>query len=271
VLKPGGVYVMTTDIIYGPAWEQLGNYKFTPDGLQWWLQESGMDYEPVVDCRIAHHRGNAPLPADIMPALVPDGGNDRPNLFNDLLQVQMLMGRYPHSSVILKMRKASTDRPSVAFPGFEETKAFLLEARDLWEGFAARSRLGPHPAAYMPAELQHERWATTYIALGALPRTVTVRIQTDAPGEVTIGINKIHTDALGACEVDILERIERTSGDLEISFVVSPEQDWTYAVHGRALNGLTLNSVTVSVAEPDSPVPDSPVDEFKLIRRIPEA
>jgi SAM-dependent methyltransferase len=154
VLKPGGVYVMTTDIIYGPAWEQLGNYKFTPEGLQWWLQESGMHYERLVDCRIAHHRANAPMPADIMPAMTLDGGNDRPNLFNGLLQAQMLMGRHPHSSVILVMRKAPTDSPSVEFPGYEETKAFLYGAREVWEEFAAHSRLGPHPAAYMPAELR---------------------------------------------------------------------------------------------------------------------
>jgi SAM-dependent methyltransferase len=263
VLKPGGVYVMTTDIIYGPAWEQPGNYKFTPEGLQWWLQESGMDYEPLVDCRIAHHGGNAPLPADIMPTLTPDGGNDRPNLFNDLLQAQMLMGRHPHSSVILVMRKAPSERPAVAFPGYEDSKAFLLERRAVWDDFILRSRLGLHPAAYVPAALRAGQWATTYIFLGVHPRAVRVRVQTDRAGPVTIGVNKLHTDSLTGCAVDIAERIEMTTGDMEFEFTIEPEPDFAYAIYGRTLNDLILRSVSVTVMEPDYVSPGD-----RLVRRM---
>ena len=77
VLKPGGVYVATTEISYGNTIEALGNYKFNEDGLQWWLQEFGMAYEPVIDCRIAHNYINTPLPVDPMAWITADDGRVR--------------------------------------------------------------------------------------------------------------------------------------------------------------------------------------------------
>jgi SAM-dependent methyltransferase len=265
VLKPGGVYVMTTDIIYGPAWNRRGNYKFTPEGLQWWLQESGMAYEPLVDCRIAHHRGNQPMPANITPYMSPHSALDRPNLIREVMAVQMLMGRYPHGSVILAMRKAPQDRVDVAFPGYEETKAFLLENRHTWESYLAEARLGPDAAAHVPVHLRAEMWAIPYMLLGAVPRAVTVRIQTDRPGNISIGINKIHSDALTETVVHEPERTERTTGDIEFRFMIDPEPEWTYAVHGRALNGISLGNVSVLIEGPGH----GPI-EPAVVRRVPE-
>jgi hypothetical protein len=38
-------------------------------------------------------------------------------------------------------------------------------------------------------------------------------------------VNKVHGDALSACVVDIPERVERTTGDEEITFPIFPERD----------------------------------------------
>jgi len=92
-----------------------------------------------------------------------------------------------------------------------------------------------------------------------------VRIQTDGPGDITIGVNKIHAEALSACVVDMPARVERTTGDVEITFPIFPERDWTYAVHGRSLNGLPLHGVNVIINEPDLILPEPDV-----IRRMVE-
>ena len=274
VLKPGGVYVMTTDIIYGPAWEEVGNFKFDPDGLRWWLAESEMAYGPVVDCRIARHLANAPLPTELMTCLTPDGVEGRPNLFQDLCQVQMLMGRHPHSSVVLEMRKTSEDRPSVAFPCYEDTKAFLLETRSVWERFAAGSRLNPHPAPIVPAHLREQYWATAYLWLGSAPRTVVVRVQTEGPGNITIGVNKAHTDRFWVPVVEIPLRVEATTGYVVFELSVSCDPDWNYAVYGTALDGLKLVDVAVTIRESGAILSLPPaarwVAEQEMERRIAE-
>jgi hypothetical protein len=101
--------------------------------------------------------------------------------------------------------------------------------------------------------------------LGAVPRAVTVRIQTDRPGDISIGINKIHSDALTETVVHEPERTERTTGDIEFRFTIDPEPEWTYAVHGRALNEIVLRNVSVLIEVPGY----GPI-EPAIIRRVPE-
>jgi SAM-dependent methyltransferase len=263
VLKPGGVYVMTTDIIYGPQWEIRGNYKFTPEGLAWWLKESGMAHDAVVDCRIAHHRSNTPMPPLATSILMPDGGPARNDILREFSQVQMLMGRTPHSSVLLTMRKAPVETTDAAFPGYEETKDFLLEARSFWEDIIAESRLAPSTTPLVPVAQQFRRWATAYLLLGSALRVVVVRIQTMDAGEVTIGVNKSHSSNPRENSVYIKERTERTNGDLEVTFAINSESEWSYSIHGRALEGVPIFNVSVTVHEPDH-APLEPV----MVRRI---
>jgi SAM-dependent methyltransferase len=247
VLKPGGVYVMTTDIVYGPPLHEPGNFKFDAEGLEWWLRQSGMDYRPVIDCRISEHLINTPLPSDLITYLMPDGGAGRPNLFGLLVQAQMLVGCHPHSSVVLEMRKAPTEKPRVSFPGLAETTAFLKQAQKGWETFIEGANLSPHPAAYVPTELHDRQWATTFMWLGSQPRTVVVHIQTDEPGYITIGVNKEHTDSYWVPVIAIPERVETTTGHIEIEFTLPCDGAWNYAVYGRALEGVKLTNVHVSV------------------------
>lgn len=250
VLKPGGIYVMTTDIIYGPAWEHRGNYKFTTEGLAWWLRESGMAFDPVVDCRIARHYGNMALPSDIMNVLTSDGRPTRLDLFGHLAHAQVLMGRYPHSSVILWMRKTPPTRQEISFPGYKETTAFLDETRTVWDR-VSRSRLVPNPWGSVPTERMAESWGTTYMALGHRPRRVQVRIRTDGPGTVTLGVNRLHDDRPTDAVTDRSEKIASTTGDLELEFDIFAQSGWAYSIYGRALDGLRLDDVLVRILEPE--------------------
>jgi SAM-dependent methyltransferase len=269
VLKPGGVYVLTTDISYGKATEAPGNFKFDRNGLEWWLAESGMSYEPVIDCRIAKHYANMPLPADPMTYIAPDNGSMRSNLFQLLLQVQMLTGRYPHSSVLLVMRKGPAERSPVRFCGLQETTEFLENALQTLQTSLEESDLSLNPAPYVPVDLRGTMWASTYAWLGDRLRTVRVRITTDRPGHVTVGVNKAHTDTYWMPMVEVPPRVEFSHGKLEAEILLACQRDWTYAIYGNALDDVRLVEVELLVRDARStsqvrilppPVPAKPDD-----------
>lgn len=275
VLKPGGVYVMTTDISFGPSTECPGNFKFNPERLEWWLQNSGMAYEPVVDCRISNHYINTPLPADIACYITADNGRVHSNLFGMLAMAHCLTGRHPHTSVMLVMKNSPPKQCPVAFTGYEETKAFLFKARRQLATILEESSLFPHPAPWMPDELKSERWATTYMWLGGRSRTVRVKVVVDQPGNITIGVNKSHSDRYWEPEVDIAEAVHAVSTEAEFEFPLLCSDDYTYAIHGRALSGTNLKQITVvledardyrpveivAVTKPDLQTPRRPESE----------
>ena len=273
VLKPGGVYVLTTEMAFGTALHQPGNMTFDAEGLEWWLRESGMDYRPVIDCRVARHFINTPLPPTLIASLTPDGGNGRPDLFGTLVHTQMLIGCHPYGSVVLEMRKVPTERPRVSFLGLEESTAFLTQAQKGWESFIEATNLSPTPAPYVRTENRHRRWATAYMWLGSKPRTVVAHVQTNGPGTVTVGVNKAHTDQPWVPVVDTPERTERTTGHIEFEFTLHCDAAWNYQIYGHTLDGLKLTNVHLSVrpdggaepvvvrrmVEPNEPAPIAPV------------
>ena len=246
-LKPGGVYVMTTEFIYGPPLQEPGNFKFDAEGLEWWLRESGMDYRPVIDCRIAANGINAPMPPDAITYLIPNDAHGRTNLFGRLVHTQLLVGCHPVSSVVLEMRKAPTERPQVNFLGLAETTAFLKREQKGWQRFIMASNLSPHPAAHVPAEERDRRWATTYMWLGSQPRTVVVRVLTDGPGDIIIGVKKTHTDQPWVPVIEIPERTERTAGHIELEFTLHCDAEWNYQIYGHTLGDLKLTNVHMSI------------------------
>lgn len=249
VLKPNGVYVMTTDISFGPSTECPGNFKFNPERLEWWLQNSGMAYEPVVDCRIANHYINTPLPADIACYITADSGRVHSNLFGILAMAHCLTGRHPHTSVMLEMRKAPPEQRPVKFLGYAETETFLFRARRQLATILEESSLFPHPSPWMPDDLKSERWATTYMWLGGRPRTVRVKVVVDRPGDISIGVNKSHSDRYWEPGVDIVEAVHPVITEAEFEFPLLCSEDYIYAVHGRALTGTELKQVTVVIED----------------------
>ena len=157
VLKPGGVHVLTTEFVYGPPLNTPNDFKFDAEGLEWWLRQSGMDYHPVIDCRVTEHLINAPLPGDAIAYLTADGGSGRPDLIGSLVHVQLLVGRHPCGSVMLEMRKAPTSSPPVDFLGLVETTAFLKQAQKGWECFIEATTLSPNPGAAIATEERGRR------------------------------------------------------------------------------------------------------------------
>ena len=63
VLKPGGIYALTTEVLLGPETRRTrGNYAFTVDHLLRLFAEAGLQAAPVVDMRLSDFDENAPRP-----------------------------------------------------------------------------------------------------------------------------------------------------------------------------------------------------------------
>lgn len=249
VLKPNGVYVMTTDISFGPTTECPGNFKFDPARLEWWLQNSGMSYRPQVDCRIAQHFINTPIPADIACYITPDSGRIHENLFGMLVMAHNITGCHPHTSVLLEMRKAEATKTPVEFLGFSATRDFLLSARQSLATILEEADLHPHPAPWIPASSKHELWATTYMWLGAKARRVRVEVDVEEPGSITLGVNKCHSDRYWEATVHIPEEVHSVSAGVEAEIPLLCQPEYTYAIYGRALPGTRLKNVRVVVED----------------------
>ena len=250
VLKPGGVYVMTTDISFGPTTECPGNFKFDPARLEWWLQQSGMSYKPLIDCRVSRHFINTPLPADIACYLTADSGATHHNLFGMLAMAHCLTGCHPHTSVMLVMKNEPARPKPVEFLGYDQTKDFLLEARSALGKILEESTLYPHPSPWMPAALKTERWATTYMWLSNRNRMAKVKVTVENPGQVTVGINKAHSNTYWEPVVDVAEAVHAVAGtDIDFEIPLLCEHAYTYAIHGRALPGTRIKCVTVMIED----------------------
>jgi SAM-dependent methyltransferase len=61
VLKPGGLYVLTTEVLLGPETRRtLSNYAFTVDHLLRLFAEAGMQAAPAIDMRLSDFEENLP-------------------------------------------------------------------------------------------------------------------------------------------------------------------------------------------------------------------
>jgi hypothetical protein len=85
--------------------------------------------------------------------------------------------------------------------------------------------------------------------LGDRPRTVRIRITTNGPGWVTVGVNRTHTDTSWMPVVEVPLRTETTSGFIAVETSVSCQRDWNYALYGNALDGLELREVLVLIQD----------------------
>ena len=127
VLKPGGVYALTTELHYGPETiDHAHNYYFSAGYVRDLVADSDFAAEPEIDARIAHHRINYPLPANL-DRLCFDGPDRLANrLLGEAPHVQLLLGRHPFTSLSLVLKKEPRARkPALCFSGLEESREFL--------------------------------------------------------------------------------------------------------------------------------------------------
>ena len=250
VLKPGGVYALTTELHYGPETiEHPHNYYFAPPDLRDLIADCDVVADPEIDARIAHHRINYPLPPNL-DALCFEGP-DRlgTRLLGEAAHVQLLLGRHPFSSVAVALRKDGAARAGSGpcFPGLEETRQFLGQGLAAYRDWIEGSRVGLDPFAWggkRDLPLAHEGdtvFHTAYEWFGSAPRTFAVSLQVAAAGEAaTIDLmvhraSTLRPDEVACVASQAVALAPREESARELT--VAADADHRYAVLGRVVKG----------------------------------
>lgn len=265
VLKEGGTYVLTTEFHYGSETIELpGNYLFSGAYLSELFADSPFAVPPVFDARLARHRANFPLPANL-PSLHLATGALPGRLLEDLPHLQLLRGPCPFTSALFVLKKAPRGRPPVRiqFRGLSESQAFLAQGVEEQRVLLATTpiRLAPFvllpggrpkflakhaPATpVQPPSGDDTALHTDYVWLGSGARTfsVTLVASPDAAETVSLELRVHRVRASGPFDVEcvasvdtVLARGERITRELPVLL----RDDCCYAVLGKVRAGNCL-------------------------------
>jgi SAM-dependent methyltransferase len=250
VLKPGGVYALTTELHYGPETiEHAHNYYFSPGYLRDLIGDSAFAADPEIDARIAHHRINYPLPPNL-DALCFEGHDGLGGrLLGEAPHLQLLLGRHPFTSVSVALKKDAAARRTsgICFPGLDESREFLGHGLAAYRDWIEGSAVSLDPFAHggkRDLPLAHEGdtvFHTAYEWFGGVARTFTVSLQVAAAGEAATMDLMVHRAstlrpgevACVATQAVALAPREHSAREL----TVEADADHRYAVLGRVMKG----------------------------------
>lgn len=250
VLRDGGVYVLTTEFHYGPeAIEHPQNYVFSPGCLRDLLAATHFTPEPELDARIAPHKANLPIPANLDRFCFAGDGQLSDSLLREFTHVQLLRGRHPHTSATLVLRKdkRATRRRRLRFRGLEQSREFMAAGVDEFRSLLERSRLSLDPYAFLPQGAPSLRgdgaaFHTDYVWLGSGRRTFRVcwnvvelatpecRLELRVHGQRTLGPPEV---LCLATEDVVIQGPGQTTHELSVAV----EDDASYAVLAKVVGG----------------------------------
>lgn len=253
VLRPGGVYALTTEFHYGPETiEHPGNYVFSAGFLNDLFAASPFVPEPVCDSSLARHRANVPLPENLQDLRILDPHHLGAKLVAELPHVQILRGHLPHASALFVLRKPpAAAKGSVVFPGLEASRDFMAQGVAEYRGWVESSRFGLDAMGYLPGRsspfvgaaaagpaADRTVFHTEYVWLGGGPRTLAA-VLSPRPGTGAAVLNlRVHRyRTLGRIEVDCAaETIVRCEGEPvrgELTVAADPEYCYALLAHSR--------------------------------------
>jgi SAM-dependent methyltransferase len=252
VLKPGGVYALTTELHYGSETiEHAHNYYFSPGYLRDLIGECDFAADPEIDTRIAHHRINYPLPPNL-DRLCFDGPDRLAHrVLGEAAHVQLLLGRHPFTSLSVVLKKdggAPRRKAPICFAGLEESREFLGHGVAAYRDWIEQSRVGLDPFSFggkadLPAAREGETvFHTDYGWFGSAPRTFRVTVGVaEAQGEgATLELLVHRASTLQPDDVACVQT--RTvalagPGSKVEDLTVDTDDEHRYAVLGRLTRG----------------------------------
>lgn len=245
VLRPGGVYALTTELGYGPELiPHPGDYVFSIEHLEMLLRRSGLVWDEEIDASLAPHEANQPLPCSLGDVLDESVRASVAAWDERVPHLQLLRGRHPHTSALLLLRKASgeSDGRTLRAKGIDASLAFLEEAvESLRRGFAAgTTRLNPFGLGGARSDADDQTvFHTTYQWLGAGSRELSVRVSPEegSPSSLELRVHSFRT--LGRVDVDcVAAQNVRLRGKRVTALVpITLEDDRCYAVLAHRLSG----------------------------------
>ena len=270
VLRPGGVYVFTTEMAYQhDTCENPGNYLFSPGYLSDLIADSDLAAETAFDASIWPHQVNYPRPANIARMLSPGDGALQDAFVDQYAHLQLLQGNIPFTSGLLCARKRAGRLP-IVFDGFEDARRFMSEGAAAVRRMIEDSTLTPNPFSgiegqYSPCCQEHEAHRaarrppavvphllhTEYCWLGSRRRAAELRMEV-ARGpacDVTIGVNRYRALTPWLVEAVMRETL-RVSGPGRVTKTVEIDCDERYCYAYYAIpadDALRVSEVAVTV------------------------
>jgi SAM-dependent methyltransferase len=242
VLQEGGVYAFTTEFHYGPELiSHPENFVFPADYLRDLIAESGLAAEPVCAARIAPHKVNFPLPANL-PALCFAG--EGAFMAAEHPHVQLLRGACPHTSALFVLRKGGGRGGPISFEGLAASRDFLSSAiQDLRRRLAV-SRLSLDPFAAGggpgPVDTGGTVFHSDYVWLGSGGRTFAARLLvTAASPDCALELRLHRYRTLGSLEVECAGTLEwpAAAGPLAARLSAAVEDSHCYALLAHVVRG----------------------------------
>ncbi len=263
VLKEGGIYVLTTEFLFGE--ESVcdpGQYIFSADYLRELLSGSRLAIASQPDCRITPHTINHPFPPNMSDlCYVDERGLSKP-LMDVFPHVILLRGKYPFTSLLLVLRKNHEGEPGdrITFTGREDSYRFLESGLTEYRRWLKESTLYLNPFSAMGVLQDPGNTVEQFIPRDETSERNTV-FHTDyfwfGSGEMRFAVSFLANPSLScpACTLQLrIHRIATLSSrtvecvkevelsvreDCRISETTSihVEDDYCYAVVGKVVSG----------------------------------
>jgi SAM-dependent methyltransferase len=272
VLKPGGVYALTTEFTYAEQTVEMpGNYYFSRHALEEMVRESGLYCDAEFDMTLAYHRANTPLPVELASGVADGDGHFTEKLFGLMSVVQRNSATTPFTSCLVVLEKTyGGEFSGWRYKGWDQTRDFIDEGLVLMRGIVEDAEMRLPPFAWMPQRrsqyfLGHEHFFngetrapdpntffhTGYFWLGGKPRPIRVTLMMRAEGPYRIRL-KVHR-ARGAtpwiAELESCLDFDDAAECVFKEWMLEPDNDVVYAFVGEVLDGkVKLVDVSVTCA-----------------------
>jgi SAM-dependent methyltransferase len=155
VLKDDGVYVFTTEILYGDTTIcDDHNYIFSLPFLYDILSESQLQPEETFDARIEPHKINYPAPSTLKQLSSFVQGSLAQTVLRELPHIQLLRGKHPFTCGVFVVRRKEGVKQSqkMQFFGLNETQRFVESGVHEYREMLASTRVSINPFSLLPGE-----------------------------------------------------------------------------------------------------------------------
>lgn len=266
VLKPGGVYVFTTEFLFGPdTIRDPNNYIFSGEYLSRILQECRLEVAVSPNVRLTPHRSNFPLPHNIRNLAYYSGDHWLMPFLENYPHLQLLRGHHPFTSILLVLRKGESPGGAqpVTFPEKEISRNFLDARVAEYRQWLQEKRISLNPFSSLPAgvsryyadhaEFFKEAPAapvsdtllfhSDYFWFGGGERTFAVRLhlpEVPSGGGCRLQLRVHHYATMSPAEVDCVAEVElpvSAAGWVEKQITLPVGADDYYAVLAEVADG----------------------------------
>lgn len=158
VLKNNGVYVFTTEFLFGDETiKDPNNYLFSADYLEELFAEMNFSLDTLPDLTLTRHESNYPRAANLTNLFYNNTGNTDSYFSNLIPHTHLLRGKYPFTSILFILRKQTKKEEQVknifSRNILSETKSFLLSGVKKYQESIQNSGLNLYPFSILPDEL----------------------------------------------------------------------------------------------------------------------